>query len=256
MIISIIGTGNVANILARLALKNGHTICQIIARNEANGRVLAQLVNADFINLHDEPNKNIDLCIVAITDEYVESVAKGLGFGSVLVIHTSGSLSMNVLKYVSTNFGVLYPLQSLRKEMEKIPVIPFLIEANNVDTYNKIETFANTMSEHVTYMKEDKRLRIHAGAVIVSNFTNYLYGLTETFCKIEEVDFNLLKPLIKETAIRLENVSALDVQTGPAIRKDVTTLGKHLSLLSAHKSLNIWYSRFSDAIMNGEPNNL
>ena len=92
---------------------------------------------------------------------------------------------------------------------------------------------------------------MHAAAVIVNNFTNYLYGVAETFCKEENIDFNLLKPLIKETANRIEDHSPLDVQTGPAKRGDVITLSKHLKLLHDHPKLRVLYTRMTDAIMNG-----
>jgi predicted short-subunit dehydrogenase-like oxidoreductase (DUF2520 family) len=247
MNISIIGTGNVAYVLARLCKSKGHTIKQIIGRNEVKGTLLAQEVEAMYISLKSNPDKNVDICIVALSDTSFSELAKNkINYGNVLVVHTAGSISMEVLKTVSTNVGVLYPLQSLRKEMA-MPEIPFLIEANNGDSFNMVEAFANTLSEKVQYMPEEKRIRLNAGAVVVSNFTNYLYGLTETFCKKEGVDFDLLKPLIVETATRIQNVSPIEVQTGPAIRKDISTLERHLR--SLHPSLKIWYTRFSDAII-------
>jgi hypothetical protein len=93
-------------------------------------------------------------------------------------------------------------------------------------------------------------LRIHAAAVIVNNFTNYLYAVTETFCHQECIDFNLLKPLILETAHRIQSVSPHDVQTGPAIRSDIGTIDKHLRLLNNHPKLKTLYTRLTDGIMN------
>ena len=252
MNITILGTGNVANVLARLIIKKGHTINQIIGRNEVDGNALAKLVNANYADFKNIDIINIDVFILALSDDALTRNLEYINLGHSLALHTAGAVSMNVLKYISTNYGVLYPLQSLRKEMEIIPPIPFLIEANNGFAFNAVEAFANTLSDNVKYVEEEKRLKLHVGATIVSNFSNYLYGLTETFCKVEGVDFDLLKPLIKETAVRIEHVSALDVQTGPAIRKDVTTLQKHLTILYPHKRLKIWYTRFSDGIMNGE----
>ncbi len=252
MNISIVGAGNVATVLAKMCKDKGHNIVQIIARNEGAGRKLAALVDAECINIYNEPNKNIDFCIIAISDgAYTDAEKSNLNFGNIMVAHTAGSISMDAIKTVSTNLGVLYPLQTLRKEMDYFPEIPFLIEANNGTAFNFIEDFALTLSKNVHYVEEEKRFRLHTAAVIVSNFTNYLYGLTESFCKIEEIDFNLLKPLITETATRIKNISPLDVQTGPAIRKDIITLQKHLKILYPYKALKTWYTRFSDGIMNG-----
>jgi predicted short-subunit dehydrogenase-like oxidoreductase (DUF2520 family) len=97
---------------------------------------------------------------------------------------------------------------------------------------------------------DEERLKLHTAAVIVSNFTNHLYAIAEDFCKSEHIDFNLLKPLILETAQRIMNMSPADVQTGPAVRKDIQTLDKHLRLLVNHPKLRTTYLRLSDSIMN------
>jgi predicted short-subunit dehydrogenase-like oxidoreductase (DUF2520 family) len=251
MKISIVGSGNVATVLAKLALHKGHTIHQIISRNVEARKILAKEVDASYIFSKDQIDVNIDLVIVAIVDSAIPEGIADLQFESVPVAHTAGSVSMNELAKNSCNFGVLYPLQSLSKEMDVIPNIPFLIEANNEITLNIIETFALTLSNNVQIATEEKRLRFHAAAVIVNNFTNHLYSLTETFCKAESIDFNLLKPLIIETAQRIKFKSPLELQTGPAKRGDITTLSKHLRLLDEHPKLRVLYTRMTDGIING-----
>jgi predicted short-subunit dehydrogenase-like oxidoreductase (DUF2520 family) len=251
MKISIVGNGNVATVLARLAIQKGHTIHQIISRNTEARKILAKEVDASYIFAKDQIDLNIDLVIVAIADNALPEGIVDLQFEDVPVVHTSGSVSMNELAKNSSNFGVLYPLQSLSKEMEIIPSIPFLIEANNKITLDIVQTFALTLSADVQIETEEKRLRLHAAAVIVNNFTNYLYVVAETFCKQENIDFNLLKPLIIETAQRIQHNSPLDVQTGPAKRGDITTLAKHLRLLETHPKLRVLYTRMTDGIMNG-----
>lgn len=251
MKISIVGSGNVATVIARLAMQNGHTVHQIISRNIEARKRLAKEVDASYIFAKDQIDLNIDLAIVAIADNALPDGIADLQFEDVPLVHTAGAFSMNELAKNSSNFGVLYPLQSLRKEMETIPPIPFLIEANNENTLHIIEAFAHTLSDDVQIESEEKRFRLHVAAVIVNNFTNYLYGVTETFCKTENIDFNLLKPLIKETAIRIEHNSPLDVQTGPAKRGDIITLSKHLRLLDGHPKLRVLYTRMTDGIING-----
>jgi predicted short-subunit dehydrogenase-like oxidoreductase (DUF2520 family) len=250
MKISIVGSGNVATVLARLAIKKGHTIHQIISRNTEARKILAKEVDASYIFAKDQIDLNIDLVIVAVADKAIPDGIADLQFEDVPVFHTAGSISMNQLAKNSSNFGVLYPLQSLSKEMETIPSIPFLIEANNEPTLDIIQTFALTLSDAVQIETEEKRLRLHAAAVIVNNFTNYLYGVAETFCKEENIDFNLLKPLIIETAQRIQHNSPVDVQTGPAKRGDITTLAKHLRILETHPKLRVLYTRMTDGIMN------
>jgi predicted short-subunit dehydrogenase-like oxidoreductase (DUF2520 family) len=251
MDISIIGSGNVATVMATLAKEKGHRIIQIISRNQGAGLILAEKVGATYSLINNAVNKNIDLCIVALSDNALPEALRGINFGETMLVHTAGAVSMNALSTASSKVGVLYPLQSLRKDMVAFPPIPFLIEANSTENFNFLNEFAITLSDNVIFVEEGKRLRLHASAVLVNNFTNYLYSVAEDFCKNEEVDFNLLKPLIVETAHRIENNSPSKVQTGPAHRRDITTLEKHLRLFSAYPKIKTLYTRMSDSIMNG-----
>jgi predicted short-subunit dehydrogenase-like oxidoreductase (DUF2520 family) len=251
MKISIIGTGNVATVLARLIKQSAHTIHQIIARHTDAGDILAAEVGATCIHINEQADANIDLVIIALTDNALVEAMSGIYFGEVPVVHTAGAMSMNDIARNSVNFGVLYPLQSLRKEMQTIPTIPFLIEANNEKTLSTIEVFAKTLSDNVQEVNEEKRLRLHVAAVIVNNFTNYLYTVADDFCTQESVGFNLLKPMIKETADRIQNNDPHNLQTGPAKRGDIITLSKHLRVLETHPKLRVLYTRMTDGIMNG-----
>ena len=250
MNITFVGCGNVATVLARLCVEKGHNIQQIIARNKIAGNKFAQKFACTLINFDDKHNKETDLVIVALSDNSLPEAISNLNFNSVPVVHTAGLCNMDVLQNMSNNFGVLYPLQTLQKEMEKVPEIPFLIEGNNDDTLQFIQTFALTLSNNVTIQNTEQRLRLHASAVIVNNFTNYLFSVAEKFCSDEKVDFKLLLPLIKQTSARVQNNSPLSVQTGPAVRGDITTLDKHLRLLTDYPKLRTLYMRLTDGIMN------
>jgi predicted short-subunit dehydrogenase-like oxidoreductase (DUF2520 family) len=251
MNITFVGCGNVATVMAQLCEERGHSIQQIIARNKIAGEEFAERFKCDLVNFTEQLNKDTDLVIVTLSDNSLPEAIKHLQFGSVPVVHTAGSCDMNVLKTVSKNFGVLYPLQSLRKEMEIVPEIPFLIEGNNEETVQFIKTFARTLSNSVTIQDAEQRLRLHASAVIVNNFTNYLFSVAAKFCEDEKVDFKLLLPLIKQTSARVQEHSPLTMQTGPAVRGDITTLDKHLRLLTAYPKLRTLYMRLTDGIMNG-----
>ena len=251
MRVTFIGSGNAASVLARLCKQKGHTIQQVIARNAEKGQLLANELGCDYISFTDKPDANTDVVIVALADTCLPEAVSGTNFKTTPVVHTAGACNINVIQNLSQNYGVLYPLQSLRKEMNTIPPIPFLIEANNEQTLKFINGFAHTLSDNVVAQNADERLRLHAAAVIVNNFTNYLFGVAEKFCSDEKVDFNLLKPIIKETADRIQSHSPLAVQTGPALRSDITTLDKHLRLLNDYPKLRTLYMRMTDGIMNG-----
>ena len=249
MRIVIIGSGNVASVLGRLFVKNNHEILQVVSRNAAHAQALAAEFDCGFADYEGAINKEADLYLVAVVDSALYDLNNNLHLGNKLILHTAGSVSKDVLKQISINYGVLYPLQSLRKEMEYTREIPFLIDGNTDETITLIKDFADTFSGHVVKAADDERLKLHVAAVVVSNFSNHLYAMAEKFCIKENVDFKLLLPLIKETAGRIEYISPAEVQTGPAVRKDVFTLDKHLRVLSDHPALKYIYLKLTDSIM-------
>lgn len=251
MKIVIIGSGNVATVLSRLLVKNNHTIVQVISRNIDHARTLANELNVNYSDLTGQPDESADMIILAVSDFVVMEGLPLLHFNNKLIVHTAGSVSKDVLKGLSANYGVLYPLQSLVKDAPGMPQdIPFLVDGCNEGVIQYIEDLAKTLSPIVQRVNDEDRLKLHAAAVIVSNFTNHLFSIAEDFCNKEHIDFNMLKPLIMETAHRIRHVSPSLLQTGPAVRKDIQTLDKHLRVLGNHPKLKTTYLRLTDSIMN------
>ncbi len=250
MKIVIIGSGNVATVFGKKIVGAGHTVLQVINRNLEHAKILATQLKAGFGDYQSTVDNNADLYIFAVADTALFEMEKHFSLGNRPAIHTAGSINKDVLKNISTNYGVIYPLQSLRKEMEKLPEIPLLIDANTAEVLTLIEDFASSISSSVSKSDDDQRTKLHTAAVVVSNFINHLYTLTHDFCETENLDFTMLQPLIDETALRLRDHSPKQLQTGPAIRNDVYTLQKHLQVLSNHPKLKYLYVKLTDSIMN------
>ncbi len=250
MKIVIIGSGNVATVLARLCQKNNHQVIQVMSRHTENAKILADELGCIYTNYDGITDMSADIYIVAISDGVLFDLNKSFSLGNKLIVHTAGSVSKDVLQNISTNYGILYPFQSLRKEIQTIPEIPFIIDGNTNDTVTLIEDFAKTLSPLVKRLAEEDRFKLHVSGVFVNNFTNHLYAVAEDFCIKENLDFKLLFPLIQSTAQRIKEISPKDIQTGPAHRNDVFTLDKHLRLLSAHPKLKYLYLKLTDSIMN------
>lgn len=251
MNVVIIGSGNVATVLCRLLVKNNHTILQVMSRNIDHARTLADELNVNYSDLTGQPDASADIIILAVSDFVVMEGLLQLNFNNKLIVHTAGSVSKDVLKELSSNYGVLYPLQSLVKDRTVFPMdIPFLIDGNNEGVIQYIEGLAKSLSTVVQRVGDEDRLKLHAAAVVVSNFTNHLFSIAEDFCNKEHVDFNMLKPLIMETANRIQHTSPSLLQTGPAVRKDIQTLDKHLRVMTNHPKLRTTYLRLTDSIMN------
>jgi predicted short-subunit dehydrogenase-like oxidoreductase (DUF2520 family) len=248
MKVIIIGSGNTATVLGRKIKAAGHPILQVSGRNEA---AVASLATELGCKANTDPEKidhSADIYIVAIADRALPQLHEWLSLDKKLVVHTAAAVSRDVLQKVSRNYGVLYPLQTLRKEQAAIPGIPFLVDGNSPDDLALVQDFAASLSDRVFVAGDKLRLRMHVAAVLVSNFTNHLYVLAEGFCKSEQLDFSLLLPLIDETANRLHDLSPVQSQTGPALRSDRPTIDKHLEILNAYPSLKGMYELLTDSI--------
>lgn len=245
MKVVIIGSGNVATIFGDKILAAGHTILQVVARRQEAAALLAGEWGCGYTTRWEETNRGADLYIISLSDRALEGLGGVLSLPGKLVVHTAGAVACSALLPVSANSGVLYPLQSLRKEIRPFPEFPLLIAANQREDLSLIEAFARTIARKVEQADDAARLKLHAGAVLVNNFTNYLYTLAADLCRDEKLDFSLLLPMIRETAERVERYPPRDVQTGPAIRGDGITVKRHLEILSKYNSISELYKLFT-----------
>lgn len=250
MDIVIIGTGNTATVLGRKLKAAGHNIVQVFGRDTSTASQLAYELDTESTNYWNVVNRSADIYILAVSDIAIEEIIKEMQWPDKTIVHTAASVSKNILKSATSHFGVLYPLQSLKKETGYLPNIPVIIDASDPATLKRLETLALSISDIVIEAGDDQRLKLHLAAVLCNNFVNHLYALTERYCKMEGLDFQLLLPLIKETAARIESMSPSESQTGPALRNDRTTIEKHLHLLDKHPELKAIYQLFTGSIYN------
>ncbi len=249
MDIVLIGTGNVATVLGQMIKKAGHNILQVVGRELVSAQKLASLLKADSIIALDTINMDADVYLIAVNDWAITELATKLKLPGKVVAHTGGAVSMDSLSPISDRHGVFYPLQSLKKEMKDIPIVPILIEGSDEHTISILTELAGSISpQNVSMVAEQDRMKMHVAAVVVNNFVNHLYVLAEAYCVKEGLDFSLLKPLIAETADSIKDNSAAALQTGPAKRKDYATLERHLQLLSDYPDLKTIYELLTKSI--------
>lgn len=248
MKVVLIGAGNVATVLGRRMQKAGHEIVQVISRNKMHAQELAVQLNSSFTSDLKNIHYKGEVYLLTLGDDALRQVTPWLRLNDQLVLHTAGAVPADLLSTVSSRYGVLYPLQSIRKEMPQVADIPLLIDGNTEEVRQVVMDFALSISPTVEAADDAHRLRLHVGAVMVNNFSNHLFALTEDFCVQEGVDFRLLRPLIEETALRLREYDPHGMQTGPAVRGDESTLAVHRALLQGYPVLGGLYDLFSKSI--------
>jgi len=250
MDIILIGSGNTATIIGRKSLSAGHRIIQVYSRSEDHAKRLALRLNSEPVYSAADIGIKADLMIIAIRDEAILPFIRTVKTIPFPVVHTAGAVTRNALKNPGNSYGVLYPLQTLRKEIEVMPPLTLLIDGNSQDSLKVITSFASTIAKTVIVANDTVRMKYHLAGTLVNNFTNFLFVLAENFCKKEQISFAVLQPLIEETIMRLRESSPAEVQTGPAIRNDLQTIEEHRLILKDHLDLLRIYEMFTLEIQN------
>jgi predicted short-subunit dehydrogenase-like oxidoreductase (DUF2520 family) len=243
----IIGSGNVAMVLGEKFRSSGHNILQIVGRDISKLSELAASVQADAVTDVNEMSPAADVYLIAVSDDAIVNISKQLPAVTGVVAHTAGSVSKNELQN-SSEYGVFYPLQSLKKGVEKGATIPILVDGNGERAIAVLTALAESISELVQVASDEERARLHLAATIVNNFSNHLFALAYDFCRKENLSFELLLPLIKKTVDSLAGNDPSLLQTGPAKRQDFGTMEKHLILLEDYAQLKEIYVMLSESI--------
>lgn len=244
---SIIGSGNIAYFIGTRCLEAGNVIENIISTNEQTGKQLAQKLNATFLN--DYKKSKSDTFLLAIPDDAIRALATTDFFKDKKIIHTSGSIGLKELESISENIACLWPIFSIQKD--KLPTrndVPFVLQSNNRPMRKKAVSFLKCLTNNVTEATDEQKSILHLSAVLVNNFTNHLFAQSEKLLAENDLNFEILLPIIQNTVEKLSSTSPSLLQTGPALREDKGTMEKHLILLKDMPELTKIYEVVSGSI--------
>ena len=236
--VTLIGSGNLAqHLLSAFEKSTAVELVQVFSRKKEN---VSHLIPFDQITDNFDDLAEADVYIIAVSDDAITEVSLQLPFKNQLVVHTSGSASMESLSD-NNRKGVFYPLQTFTKGKEvDFKNIPICIESQFNDDYNLLKKVADSISDKVFSINSEQRRSLHVSAVFVNNFVNHLYKIGSDICDGHQVPFEILQPLIRETAEKIVTLSPNEAQTGPAKRNDETTIEVHLDFLSDENHKNIY----------------
>ena len=249
----IIGAGNVGWHLAQALNTKGITISNIYSRDISNATKLAKKLYdtqpTDQLNFSES---KADLFIISVPDQVIDSVVSELILPSekIILVHTSGSKSLSILENIHSYKGVFYPLQTFsKKKSVKFNKIPFFIEGQTPEITAILVKTASQLSTEVYEMGSQERKLMHIAAVFACNFTNHLLTISkDILSEGTGLDFEILKPLVKETLEKSLLLGSENSQTGPAIRKDKTVIKEHIEMLKGNPQYQEIYSKISERI--------
>lgn len=244
-----IGSGNVATHFSKAFKAAGSELVQIWSKNPEHAAELAIKTGAKPIADLKEIDNNADVYLIAVKDDAIGEVIAQLSAVKGMIVHTSGATDIDVFPATIAKYGVLYPLQTFSKHKAiDFNQVPLCIEAKDEETLKLLKSIALMLSPLVYEVNSEKRRILHLSAVFACNFVNHLYTLSNEILQKNELDFEILRPLIMETAEKVQNAFPVDVQTGPAIRNDEQTITKHKELLNDMPELKDIYETLSKSI--------
>jgi predicted short-subunit dehydrogenase-like oxidoreductase (DUF2520 family) len=250
MRISLIGAGKLATQLGIALSEKGHQIVQVWSRTSESAAILASKLKCPYTTEISSLVAETDIYIIAISDTAIENVLSQRLWGKAMVVHTAGSTAMGILAPYCENYGVFYPFQTFTIEKKvDFDQIPLCIEANTPQNLEVLNQLALSISQNIKLFDSNQRQQIHLSAVFVCNFVNHFYTIGEQLLKENGIDFEILQPLILETASKVVFQSPEFTQTGPASRKDTIVMNKHLAMLASHPDLKELYSLISERII-------
>lgn len=233
MKIVFVGAGNLATRLSVNMNRTGMHIVQIYSHTSQNAEALAKIHGCSWTTQLDKIISDADLYVFALKDAVLPEILSMMQPNNGFWVHTAGSVPMQIFEKYTSRYGVLYPLQTFSKERTiDFKLIPFFIEANTLETEVILYKIARAMSGKVQVLSSEKRKILHLAAVFACNFTNHMYTLAGQILEEQALPFDVLLPLINETAAKVQAMSPREAQTGPAMRYDENVIQKHLDMLS------------------------
>ncbi len=250
MKIVLIGAGNLATHLGKALHAAGHDMVQVFSRTMQSAETLASLLDAEPLTDMAQVRDDADVYIFSVKDSALEQLISQLCGGEKKVfLHTAGSMPMSVFREKALHYGVLYPMQTFSKQREvDFSIIPCFIEANDEFAQKQIEGLAVQISHRVYQLSSEDRRYLHLSAVFACNFANHCYAVSQELLQQHGIPFDVMLPLIDETAAKVHGMTPKDAQTGPAVRYDENVIGKQIQLLENQPYFQKIYDSMSKSI--------
>lgn len=257
MKIVLIGAGNLATHLGKALHAAGHDMVQVFSRTMQSAETLASLLDAEPLTDMAQVRDDADVYIFSVKDSALEQLISQLCGGEKKVfLHTAGSMPMSVFRGKALHYGVLYPMQTFSKQREvDFSIIPCFIEANDEFALKQIEGLAGQISHRVYQLSSEDRKYLHLSAVFACNFANHCYAASQKLLQQHGIPFDVMLPLIDETAAKVHGMTPKEAQTGPAVRYDENVIGKQIQLLENQPYFQKIYDCMSKSIHELESEN-
>ena len=248
--IIIVGAGNLAWHLVAVLQNAGYSV-SLASRNPE--RVADWPVRV--IALADIPTEPA-LVFLAVPDDAIPAASAELSLqlpAHVPVVHTSGATAVTRINGYFRQRGALWPIRSLRagEPVGDWRDLPLVYHGTTEPLTQVLSKVATAMSDLTYALDDEQRAQLHLAAVFSNNFVTWLYEISHQLCNEHDIPFEVLLPIIRNTALSQTPTPPRLRQTGAAARGDRATMERHLELLNGHPEYARLYRMLSGMIGNG-----
>lgn len=238
MRVVLVGSGNVATSLGLALCKAGHEIVQVCSAHLSHAQELAQRLASSAFTDNLVDLEQADAYVLSVADASLQGVATAVSEtlaqngrnSNAVVIHTAGSLPIDVIPY--PHRAVLYPMQTFSKAAPAdFAHLPLFLEAADSEADRVVSLLAHSLSDQVFRLSTDERKYLHLAAVFCCNFANHCMAIGAEVLKAHGLPFAVMMPLVEGMTQKLYRLSPREAQTGPAARRDANVMESQLGLL-------------------------
>jgi len=251
-----IGTGNLASHFIPAFTKSSHVnIKQCLGRIPPEEFHNSYGTNINYSSNLSQIEKQVDFLFLMVNDGALAAITKELSSlisTKTCVVHFSGASSLALIDEYFTSTACLWPVSSISSKDQSLDLsmVPVCLNSTSMTHGQVLAEMSKDIFQEVYEVSEEEKSLLHLGAVVVNNFTNHLYHQTAKILEDKGLDFDILKPIIMQTASKILKNAPSKMQTGPAIRGDQETLLKHHHLLANRPELLTIYQQLSESIIN------
>lgn len=257
MKIVLVGAGNLATNLGKALLNAGHDILQVYSRTAASAETLAALVGGSPVTELDRITCEADVYILSVKDSVIADIVPVIckGRAQKVFLHTAGSVSSSVFEGMALHYGVLYPMQTFSKSrLLDFSDIPCFVEGNDDLAFETVHNLADSISSRVYLLNSEARKHLHLAAVFACNFVNHCYAISADILSKHSIPFDVMLPIIDETARKVHVMSPYEAQTGPALRYDGNVIRMQSEMLKNNPIVKQIYEYMSVSIHHSVEN--
>jgi predicted short-subunit dehydrogenase-like oxidoreductase (DUF2520 family) len=246
MIIGFVGAGKVGTSFGKYLIQNEISVAGYYSRSHLSAVTASEHTASRCFAKVEDLVQMVDGIFITTGDDQIEQACRHVvdsvdSLQGKFMVHMSGALSSEVLRYAA-NKGAkifsLHPLQAFADiDSAQIALKETVFGIEGQSDLKILKSILEITGNRYIQLRPEQKTRYHMVACIVSNYLVTLLGFgLDLFDSIgidQEKGMRALLPMIRGTIENVEQLGPDKALTGPIARGDLKTIKKHMENFSA-----------------------